>query len=531
MVNGTTTTRKTSTASTSSTSLQNEFSISRPQLRQDSRSTVQGQKHQQVQQQQQQEAHQGRTEPRTTPTIKRPQDSSNNSDECAYEFWRRRLPSQNLSFGAAEILSVSECLLHAQVYHQQSVRVTGILTSYHQCCNNPQEQTSGFSFSPLMMCLHLKDPLTMNVPKNHAPAVAVANVVQEQEQPNMGGGNKTSSRLSTVPSQQSRAQSQERLSVVRGSSSLANQPQQTVSLLPESHSSVKKQPRLLVRRRKSSLTSMTPLGGVSRHQTPLSTTTTPTVTARSNNNNSFHNDNRTKNKRPWAAMTDNTPTIPAATATAISTSTSVTMQQQGHWETECRTPSHFDTSTFVEDQSSKQKKKTVNIGDDSSPCLCVWADPQHVAGLGALSVGGLVMVMGQLQWLQKDESPRERRDDYIAEARQRGQGAIGSAPRCSETKPDEDHQDDASSSSRDCRTLGLSARLVQNVSCTTDMTLYTRALVQRRQVRLLQWHREQQRQQRQDQEKDPKRTPAGPPALLLGCGPPPYQFPTLGGED
>jgi hypothetical protein len=42
------------------------------------------------------------------------------------EYWER-LPSHNLSFGSAEILTVDECLTHASLYQQRAVRVTGLL--------------------------------------------------------------------------------------------------------------------------------------------------------------------------------------------------------------------------------------------------------------------------------------------------------------------------------------------------------------------------------------------------------------------
>jgi hypothetical protein len=42
------------------------------------------------------------------------------------EYWER-LPSRNLSFGSAEILTVDECLTHASLYQQRAVRVTGLL--------------------------------------------------------------------------------------------------------------------------------------------------------------------------------------------------------------------------------------------------------------------------------------------------------------------------------------------------------------------------------------------------------------------
>lgn len=41
-------------------------------------------------------------------------------------YWQR-LPSQNLSFGSAEILTVDECITHASLYKGRSIRTTGIL--------------------------------------------------------------------------------------------------------------------------------------------------------------------------------------------------------------------------------------------------------------------------------------------------------------------------------------------------------------------------------------------------------------------
>lgn len=46
------------------------------------------------------------------------------------EYWER-LPSRNLSFGSAEVLTVDECIKHASVYKNRAVRVTGILKDRH----------------------------------------------------------------------------------------------------------------------------------------------------------------------------------------------------------------------------------------------------------------------------------------------------------------------------------------------------------------------------------------------------------------
>ena len=40
--------------------------------------------------------------------------------------------------------------------------------------------------------------------------------------------------------------------------------------------------------------------------------------------------------------------------------------------------------------------------DDNNDFLCVWAHPQHVAGLEKLTVGGLIMVMGQMQFANQN---------------------------------------------------------------------------------------------------------------------------------
>jgi hypothetical protein len=65
-------------------------------------------------------------------------------------YWER-LPSRNLSFGPAEILTVTECIDHASLYRGRCVRVTGIL---HRRSYLPGEGTDD-----LVVQLELKDPL------------------------------------------------------------------------------------------------------------------------------------------------------------------------------------------------------------------------------------------------------------------------------------------------------------------------------------------------------------------------------------
>jgi hypothetical protein len=50
-------------------------------------------------------------------------DKSGSSDSM---YWQR-LPSQNLSFGSSEILTVDECITHATLYQGRSIRTTGLL--------------------------------------------------------------------------------------------------------------------------------------------------------------------------------------------------------------------------------------------------------------------------------------------------------------------------------------------------------------------------------------------------------------------
>ena len=67
----------------------------------------------------------------------------------------QRLPSQNLSFGSAEILSVTECVQHAKLYHShgRSIRCTGII---QQVVTHPT--TDKIQNSPCLS-VRLSDPL------------------------------------------------------------------------------------------------------------------------------------------------------------------------------------------------------------------------------------------------------------------------------------------------------------------------------------------------------------------------------------
>jgi hypothetical protein len=65
-------------------------------------------------------------------------------------YWER-MPSRSLSFGSAEILTVTECLEHAALYHNLSVRVTGLV---HRRSFLP-----GWGPADVIVQLELKDPL------------------------------------------------------------------------------------------------------------------------------------------------------------------------------------------------------------------------------------------------------------------------------------------------------------------------------------------------------------------------------------
>ncbi|OEU14795.1 hypothetical protein FRACYDRAFT_241349 [Fragilariopsis cylindrus CCMP1102] len=69
----------------------------------------------------------------TTSTSTHNNNNNNNNNKTSdLAFWER-LPSRTISFGAAEILTVTECIQHSKLYYDQncSIRVTGLLQ--HRC--------------------------------------------------------------------------------------------------------------------------------------------------------------------------------------------------------------------------------------------------------------------------------------------------------------------------------------------------------------------------------------------------------------
>jgi hypothetical protein len=72
------------------------------------------------------------------------------------KYWTR-LPSNTITFGAAEILTVPECCQHASLYHEKQVRVTGILRQ--RTASEEGEIT-----------LELIDPLGQSKPSRVPPA-------------------------------------------------------------------------------------------------------------------------------------------------------------------------------------------------------------------------------------------------------------------------------------------------------------------------------------------------------------------------
>jgi hypothetical protein len=88
-------------------------------------------------------------QPATMPSKPIPQSSLT----PATSFWER-LPSRNVSFGSAEILTVTECIQHAALYQNRAIRVTGLL---HQRRFLPGANDD----DELIVQLELLDPLTI----------------------------------------------------------------------------------------------------------------------------------------------------------------------------------------------------------------------------------------------------------------------------------------------------------------------------------------------------------------------------------
>ena len=72
----------------------------------------------------------------------------------------KRLPTNTISFGPAEILTVSEAFLQGNLYATKSIRTTGVLS--HRICRPGTSEVS----------LVLKDPLAKLAEPKAAPATA-----------------------------------------------------------------------------------------------------------------------------------------------------------------------------------------------------------------------------------------------------------------------------------------------------------------------------------------------------------------------
>eukprot|EP00980_Cylindrotheca_fusiformis_P011827 scaffold2816_cov121-Cylindrotheca_fusiformis.AAC.43 len=57
----------------------------------------------------------------------------NSKDSSSDSMYWQRLPSQSLSFGSSEILTVAECITHATLYQGRSIRTTGQIE--HRYCD------------------------------------------------------------------------------------------------------------------------------------------------------------------------------------------------------------------------------------------------------------------------------------------------------------------------------------------------------------------------------------------------------------
>jgi hypothetical protein len=64
--------------------------------------------------------------PATTPQPENKEHTGVQASTSHNKYWTR-LPSKQISIGAAEILTIPECCQHASLYHEKQVRVTGIL--------------------------------------------------------------------------------------------------------------------------------------------------------------------------------------------------------------------------------------------------------------------------------------------------------------------------------------------------------------------------------------------------------------------
>ena len=398
------------------------------------------------------------------------------TDETATETWQRRLPSYNLSFGSAEILTVTECVQHADLYNGQSVRVTGILVEHHLHSPSPRiiEETPGASgFATTMMCLHIKEPVLHSSESRTASSIV-------QSTPSSTNSHAI---LPTSGQRQAEQASKQR----KDDGSTLN-------------TSAKKQPRLLVRRRNASL--LNKLGD-------------PGVAGTSGQSKS---DFTTPKRNPSLTEISSSGST-ASTKFGTQPNNNPRKRNRNSVTSSIRLDSVTTATPLGQKQIGVRSAPDCN---DNSDCLCVWANPKHVPGLETLSVGGLIVVTGQLQLLEPEGaltshnlSNEENQTTMTGELPISWRLPCNAAASASSPVNVGD-----STSTRSFRTACLNARWIRNVAASTDLTLYNRALKQRRRHLLLQWER--QRRFRIDLMRPEEKGEDSLPRLLQGCGPPPY---------
>ena len=406
------------------------------------------------------------------------------TDETATETWQRRLPSYNLSFGSAEILTVTECLQYADLYRGHSVRVTGILVHHHLHSPSPhivEEASHASGFAMTMMCLHIREPVVYSsksraafsipqsmTPSDSSPAMLAASGQAQPEQ----GGKESKNETSTL------------------------------------NTSTKKQPRLLVRRRNASLLNK------------LSETSVPGTSGLSKSN-------FTTPKRNPSLTTISLSGSMAPTKFGTQAGNNPRKRNRNSVSSSVRLDSVATATPLGKEQIGVRLAPDCH---DNNDCLCLWAHPKHVAGLYTLSVGGLIVVTGQLQLLDSESAFTSRNlpDEENLTAMARELPFSWRLPCNASASAGSPVNAGDSASTRPFRTVYLNARWVRNVAASTDLTLYKRALKQRRRHLLLQWERRQR--YRIDLMRPQDNAEEGVPRLLQGCGPPPYDV-NFGNKD
>lgn len=97
-------------------------------------------------------------------------ETKNTTSYSTYTPYWERLPSRNLSFGSAEILTVTECLVHSTLYQNKPVRVTGLV---HRRSFLP-----GRGPDNVIVQLELKDPLLLAAPSSSSSARSAASLTR-----------------------------------------------------------------------------------------------------------------------------------------------------------------------------------------------------------------------------------------------------------------------------------------------------------------------------------------------------------------